>query len=79
MILNQQIRFIGSMIVSDDTGQLMRLIQALTILIGILITTIRVIAPMLEWLQSIAEAYQFAGAILGIRISSLAWGLGLTN
>lgn len=77
MILAQQIKFTGSFIVSDDTGQLMRLFQALTILIGILITAIRVLVPFLEWLQDVAETYQFVSTVLGIRVSSLAWGLGL--
>ena len=31
------------------------------------------------WLVSEVEACQFAGVIMGIRVSSLAWGLGLTN
>ncbi len=77
--LSQEIRFVGSMIVSDDTGQLVRLIQSLTILIGILITTIQVIAPFLEWLQETAEVWQFASVVMGIRVSSLAWGLGVTQ
>lgn len=77
--LNQQIRFIGSMIVSDDTGQLIRLIQSLIIMVGMLLALLRIISPMLLWLQDALEAYQVGSVILGIRISSLAWGLGLTN
>ena len=77
-VFAQEIKFVGSFVVSDDTGQLMQLIQTITILIGILITTLRVVAPLLEWLQDIAEAYQFVSTVLGIRVSSLAWGLGIT-
>lgn len=51
MILAQEIKFVVSAIVSDDTGQLMRLIQSLTILIGLLITLLKIIVPVLEWLQ----------------------------
>jgi hypothetical protein len=73
----QEIRFVGSMIVSDDTGQLIRLIQSLIIMVGMLLVLLRVLAPVLLWLNDVTEAYQFGSVILGIRISSLAWGLGL--
>ena len=75
----QQIRFVGSMIISDDTGQLMRLIQALAILVGMLVTLLRVIGPLLVQVQETAEAWQFAWVVMGIRVSSLAWGVGLTQ
>ena len=61
MILQQTIKFVGSMVVSDDTGQLLRLIQAITILCGLLIVLLRLIIPMLEWLQDVAEAVQHVG------------------
>lgn len=50
----QEIKFVGSFIISDDTGQLIRLIQALGILVGMLITLLRVIAPLLMVMQDIA-------------------------
>lgn len=56
--LSHQIKFVSSMIVSDDTGQLLRLIKALTILVGLLITILEVIVPFLEALNDIAIVIQ---------------------
>lgn len=58
MTLAHQIKFTASMIVSDDTGQLMRLIQALAILCGLLIAITQIILPLLEWLQQFAVMWQ---------------------
>jgi len=76
---SQQIRFTGSFIVSDDTGQLIRLLQSLIIMVGMLIMLLRVVSPVLLWLQEVIESYQFVITILSIRIHSLVWGLGLTG
>lgn len=54
----QEIKFVGSFIISDDTGQLIRLIQAIGILIGMLITLLRVVAPLLELAQELAVGVQ---------------------
>lgn len=60
MTLAHQIKFTASMIVSDDTGQLMRLIQALAILCGLLIAITQIILPLLEWAQQFAVMWQQA-------------------
>ena len=36
-------------------------------------------AHLYTWFIGEYEAWQFAGVVMGIRLSSLAWGLGLTN
>jgi len=36
-------------------------------------------AYLYVWFAQECEAWQFAGVVMGIRISSLAWGLGVTQ
>lgn len=58
MILAHSIKFVASVIVHDDTGELLRLIRAITILLGLVITMVRMVTPILEWMQDIATTIQ---------------------
>lgn len=58
MTLAHSIKVAVSMIVSDDTGELLRLIRAITILCGLCINVIEVVLPLLEWINTTAITMQ---------------------
>lgn len=56
--LTHEIKFTGSVIVSDTSGQLLRLIQALIIFFGLVIRLVEILMPLLETLQEMAVSLQ---------------------
>lgn len=60
MTLAHDIKLAVSMVVSDDSGELLRLIHAITILCGMVIMIVRIVLPVLEWMHNTACAWQQA-------------------
>lgn len=71
MLLAHDIKLAVSMIVSDDTGELLRLIRAITILCGLCISVVQVVLPVLEWINSVAITMQQAWMVVRL------WPVGM--
>lgn len=71
MTLTHSIKVAVSMIVSDDTGELLRLIRAITILCGLCINVIEVVLPVLEWVNTTAITMQQAWVVVRL------WPVGI--
>lgn len=56
--LTHSIKLAVSMVVSDDTGELLQLIRGITILCWLCISMIQVVLPVLEWVNSAAIGMQ---------------------
>lgn len=57
-IFNHQIKCNASLIISDDTGKLLQLIHAITILCGMLITLLTVITPVVVMINDVVTTVQ---------------------
>lgn len=71
MTLAHSIKVAVSMIVSDDTGELLHLIRAITILCGLCINVIQVVLPVLEWINTTAITMQQAWQLVRL------WPVGM--
>lgn len=71
MILAHSIKLAVSMVVSDDTGELLQLIRGITILCGLCITLMQVVLPVLEGINSVAISVQQAWQLVRL------WPVGM--